>query len=310
VRRRHTLAAIAARVTMRASIPRVLVLTAATAVWGSAFVVTKGNLQDMTAPAFLTWRFGIAAVVLALVGPGRLRRMTRVEVRRGLLLGTFLAAGFLLQTTGLQSVSAAVSGFLTGAMVVLTPVAAAAVFRERVGVAGWTAVLVAMIGIGMMTLRGWSLGSGELLTFGGAAFFALHIAGLSRWATRRNAYGLTALSVVVAAGVSACAAVLGAGVAAPPTPSAWRSVVYLAVVATCVGFGVQAWAQSGLSATGAAVVMTLEPVFAAALAMTIGGESLSALSAVGGVAVVASMFVAELGPRECCDAMSPRIECC
>ena len=42
--------------------------TAATAVWGSTFVVTKGSLQGMAAPSFLTWRFGIAAVVLAVVG--------------------------------------------------------------------------------------------------------------------------------------------------------------------------------------------------------------------------------------------------
>lgn len=264
----------------------------------------------MATAGFLTWRFGVAAVVLALVWPRRLLAMTANDVRHGVLLGIFLAAGFLLQTAGLRDVSAASSGFLTGTMVVLTPLAAAVVFRERVSAAGWAAVLMAMCGIGLLMLPGWTLGLGAVLTVGGATCFALHIAGLSRWATSVNAKGLTTLSVVVAAGLCAGGAIMSGGLDAPPTPSAWRSVLYLAVVATCVGFAAQAWAQSGLSATQAAVVMTLEPVFAAALAAALGGEHLSVLAIAGGLIVVASMFVAELGPRECCDALSPRVECC
>jgi drug/metabolite transporter (DMT)-like permease len=294
----------------RSALARVLMLTAATAVWGSTFVVTKGTLPGMATAGFLAWRFGIAAVVLALVWSRRLRAMTARDVRQGVLLGIFLASGFLLQTTGLREVSAASSGFLTGTMVVLTPLMAAVVFRERVGRAGWGAVLLAMCGIALLTLPGWTPGLGAVLTVGGAACFALHIAGLSRWATSANARGLTALSVLVAAGLCAGTAIVSGGIHAPPTPSAWRSLLYLAVVATCLGFAVQAWAQSGLSATQAAVVMTLEPVFAAALAAAVGGEHLSVAAAAGGLIVVASMFVAELGPRDCCDAMSPRVECC
>jgi drug/metabolite transporter (DMT)-like permease len=72
----------------------------------------------------------------------------------------------------------------------------------------------------------------------------------------------------------------------------------------------QAWAQSTLSATTAAVVMTMEPVLAAIIATALGGESLPPLSWLGGLIVVTAMFVAEVGARRCCDAMSPRIECC
>lgn len=251
-------------------------LTAATVVWGSKFVVTKGTLAGMAGAGFLTWRFGIAAVVLALACSSRLRAVTATDVRHGVLLGVFLAAGFLLQIAGLRDVSAALSGFLTGTMVVLTPLAAAVVFRERVSPAGWVAVLMAMGGIALLTLPGWAVGIGAALTVGGAACFALHIAGLSRWATSVNAYGLTALTVAVAAGLCACAAITSGGPDAPR----------------------------------AAVVMTLEPVFATAIAAAVGDEHLSTVAIAGGLVVVASMFVAELGQRECCDAMSPRVECC
>ena len=197
-------------------------------------------------------------------------------------------------------------------MMVGTPVAAALVFRERIGRAGWVAVVVAMGGVAALSLRGWSWGSstGTALTVAGAACFALHIASLSRWASPANAYELTALSVSVAAALCGLAALLQGEVQLPPTPSSWRAVVYLALAATCLGFVVQAWAQSGLRATTAAVVMTLEPVFAAALAVVAAGDVLSPLAVVGGVAVVASMLIAEVLQRECCDAMSPRVECC
>ena len=76
------------------------------------------------------------------------------------------------------------------------------------------------------------------------------------------------------------------------------------------GFVVQAWAQSLLTATTAAVVMTMEPVFAGVLAWVAGGEALGLAAWAGGLVVVGSMLVAELGPRQCCDAMSPRVECC
>jgi drug/metabolite transporter (DMT)-like permease len=245
-------------------------------------------------------------MVLARLRP----RVSRSELTHVPMLSVSMHKIVVVLGLSATDISATSLGFLTGTMVALTPLMAGAVFGERVSVAGWVAVLMAMCGIGLLMLPWWTIGLGAVLTVGGAACFALHIAGLSRWATSANARGLTALSVAVAAGLCGAAAIMSGSAGSPPTPSAWRSVLYLAIVATCVGFAVQAWAQSGLSATQAAVVMTLEPVFAAALAAAVGGEHLLAVAIAGGLIVVALMFVAELGPRECCDAMSPRIECC
>lgn len=295
--------------------PATAALAGATAVWGSTFLVTKNAVADMPPAAFLAWRFGIAAAVMAAVGAQRVRRLDRPDRARALALGGALAAGFLLQTAGLRDTPAAVSGFLTGTMVVLTPVVAATAFGERVGRAGWLAVVVATAGLALLTLRGgsladWSASRGELLTLAGAGCFAVHIASLSRWASRRNAYGLTVVSVATAAALCAVAAQLSGGLAAPPSSSAWWSVLYLALAATALGFAVQAWAQAALAATTAAVVMTLEPLAAGVIAVVVGGEVLGAPAWAGGVLVVAGMLVAELGPRDCCDATSPRVECC
>lgn len=289
----------------------VVALVGATAVWGSTFVVTKASLDAVAPAAFLSWRFGMAAVLLLAVRPARVCALSGIELRRGLVLGVLLGSGFLLQTVGLVTTAAGLSGFLTGVSVVLTPVVAAVFFGASVGRAGWFAVGLGAVGLVLLT-RGadttWSLGAA--LTLGGAVCFAGHITGLSQWATRANAYGLTAWSVTVAAVLCAVVAVLRGQAAIPADGGAWWSLVYLALVATCLGLGVQAWAQSALSATTSAVVMTMEPVFAALIAATLGGEVLPLLAWLGGLLVVSSMFVAELGPRQCCDATTPRIECC
>ena len=286
-------------------------LLGATAIWGSTFVVTKESFAGMTPAAFLAWRFGLAGLVLVLAGHRSVAGLGAADRRRAVLLGVLLATGFLLQTTGLQHTLAGVSGFLTGASVVLTPVVAALWFRADVGRTGWFAVGVCALGIaglsGGVTGASWV---GAVLTLGGALAFAGHIAGLSQWATTGNALGLTAGSVAVAAVLCAAAAVVGGGLGPPPDGTAWRALVYLALAATCLGFLVQAWAQSALSATTAAVVMTSEPLFAALLARALGEQGLGATGWLGGVLVVSGMFVAELGPRRCCDARSPRVECC
>ncbi len=109
--------------------------------------------------------------------------------------------------------------------------------------------------------------------------------------------------------LSGAAAVTG-NLSAPPSLQTWTSVVYVALVATCLGLAVQAWAQGVLSAVSAAVIMTMEPVLAALLAVGLGRESLGLTAWIGGVVMVVAMGVAELGSRACCDAASPRVECC
>ena len=286
-------------------------LVGATAVWGSTFVVTKSSLDELAPATFLAWRFGVAAVVLLAVTLRRTLALRREDVRRALGVGVLLGSGFLLQTTGLQHTSAGLSGFLTGSSVVMVPLVASVVFGHDVPRTGWVAAGLSAAGLVLLTSGpGGAVTAGALVTLLGAGCFAGHITSLGEWATPTNAVGLTTVSVAVAAVLCALAAVVADGPRVPPSAAAWSSVLYVALVATCVGLAVQAWAQSALSAVTAAVIMTMEPVFAAVLAIGVGGESLTPAAWVGGVVVVAAMGVAELGARECCDVASPRVECC
>lgn len=279
-------------------------LLCVTAVWGSTFFLIKDVVDRMPVADFLAVRFGVAALALGLVAPRAVARLSSLERRRALALGVVYAAAQLLQTVGLQHTSASVSGFVTGMYVVFTPLLAALLLREQVGRLAWAAVALSTVGLGVLSLQGFALGSGEVLTLLSAVLYAVHIIGLGAWSTPRNAMGLSVLQMAAIAVVCALAAAPG-GVTAPPDAGAWFGVLYTGLVAGAVVLVVQTWAQAHLPATRAAVIMTMEPVFAGTFAVLLGGELLTWRIVLGGALVLAAMYLVELGPRRGADAAVP-----
>jgi drug/metabolite transporter (DMT)-like permease len=227
--------------------------------------------------------------------------------RAGLLVGLALGAGYLFQTVGLQHTSAAVSGFITGMFVVLTPLGSAVLLRTRVGGAAWVAVGLATVGLALLSLHGLSIGYGELLTLGCAVVFALHIVGLGRWAGSYDAYGLAAVQLITTAVMCAVCAVPG-GLAVPRTATVWWALALTSIGATAVGFVVQTWAQSVMAPTRAAVIMTMEPVFSGLTAVVVAHEHLGPRVVVGALLVLAAMLLTEIGPRRGAEGAAPRLE--
>ena len=284
-----------------------LALVAVTAVWGSTFVVVKDAVEQMPVTDFLTWRFALAALAMLVIRPRAIATLGSAGRRAGLLLGLALGAGYLLQTLGLQTTGAAVSGFITGMFVVLTPLGAAVLLKAPPGRTAWLAVVLATVGLGFLALRGFSIGGGELLTLGCAAAFALHIVGLGRWAPSYDVYGLAVVQLVTVAGMCAVVAVPG-GLTVPPDAGVWGALALTAVAATAVAFVVQTWAQAHLPPTRAAVVMTMEPVFAGLFAVVAGGEHLGPRTLIGAALVLAAMVLTEVGPRHGAEGQVERLE--
>jgi drug/metabolite transporter (DMT)-like permease len=270
-----------------------VLLVAVTAVWGSTFFLIRDLVTHVPSADFLAVRFAIAAVVMALVFRRQLLALSRREVLTGIGLGTLYGTAQLLQTVGLEHTDASVSGFVTGTYVVLTPLFAAVLFRDRVPGSTWLAVLMATAGLAVLSLRGLSMGYGEALTLGSAALYALHIIGLGHYSTTRAATGLATVQAFVIAAICAVGAAPG-GLTLPTAGGPWASLLYMALVAGAVALWAQTWAQSHMTATRAAIVMTLEPVFAAFFAVFLGGESPTARMLLGGGLVLAAMYVVEL----------------
>jgi drug/metabolite transporter (DMT)-like permease len=269
-----------------------VLLLAATAAWGATFVVVKGATAHNSVLGFLAWRFLVAGGLLTVARPRSLQRLGRKGWAQGVVLGLALAGGYVLQTYGLRYTSAAISGFLTGLQVVFTPLLAWLLFRHRPAARALVATMLAIGGLAVMSLHGMTLGLGELLTVAAALLFAGQIVGLGFWSSAQDAYGLATVQLLT---VAACCwlATLPQGPRAPARISDWVAIVVTAVVATAIAFVVQSWAQSQLSTAGAAVVLTMEPVFAALVAWGVG-EKLGWSVLVGGGLVVVAMLVVEV----------------
>jgi drug/metabolite transporter (DMT)-like permease len=270
-------------------------LVGVTAVWGYTFLAVQDAVVSMPVMDFLAWRFLVASVVMIVLRPTCLRNVTRLELLRGLGLGTILGLGYIAQTYGLRYTSAAISGFITGMFVVLTPVMSWVLLRRRTNRNTWMLVALATVGLALLSLKGWSVGIGELLTLGCAVFFAIHIVFLGEWSSQYEPYTFALLQIGAVAVISLTAATPG-GIAMPPNPVVWRIIGITGVLATAVAFFVQTWAQSLVSATRAAVVMTMEPVFAGLFAVVIGGNQLTLRNLAGAACILAAMLIINLRP--------------
>lgn len=273
-----------------------LALLGVTAAWGSTFFLIKDLLAEVSVLDFLSVRFTIAAAALFLVAPRSVGQLSRADLRAGVLLGLVYGVAQVLQTLGLERTSASVSGFVTGMYVVATPLFAALLLRERIAASVWAAVLISASGLAVLSLQGFSVSYGVTLIFASALLYALHIVGLSQWSNRSNVLGLSVVQMAVIAAVCTLASAPN-GIGTPHTGGGWLSLIYMALVAGALALLAQTWAQAHLSSTRAAIIMTMEPVWAAFFAVLLGGESLTGRMLVGGALVLTAMYLVELSPR-------------
>jgi drug/metabolite transporter (DMT)-like permease len=283
-----------------------LTLLGITACWGSTFFLIHDLLDRVPAVDFLAVRFSIAGVLLLVVAPRAVRRLSPTARRQAVVLGGLYGVAQILQTVGLAHTPASVSGFITGMYVVATPLFAAVLLRNRITRLTWGAVLLAFGGLAVLTLDGFSIGYGEALTFVAAMLYALHIVGLGAWTNVQDALGMSILQVVMVAVICLAASAPG-GIVLPDNGRDWLAVLYMAVFPAALALLGQTWAQAHLSATRTAIVMSMEPVFAAFFAVLLGGESLTARMLVGGALVLAAMLVVEIGPRRKVEGEVPHI---
>ena len=290
----------------RTSLLATLALLSMTACWGSTFYLIKDLLDRVPVLDFLAVRFAIASVALMLMFPHALGRLSKPHRKYAVVLGLLYGLAQILQTAGLAHTPASVSGFITGMYVVCTPLLAALLLRTRITAMTWAAVALATVGLGVLTLEGFSIGYGEAITLVAALMYALHIVGLGAWTDAREAMGMTIVQLIVITVVCFVASVPG-GIVLPDNGRDWLSVVYMAVFAGALALAAQTWAQAHLPPTRSAIIMSMEPVFAAFFAVLLGGESLTGRMLVGGGMVLTAMLVVELVPRRKIEAEVPHI---
>jgi len=274
-----------------------LALLAMTAAWGSTFFLIKDVVTRIPPADLLALRFAIASVALAIIAAPRLH-LSRTVLTYGALLGLLYGSAQILQTAGLAHTAASVSGFVTGLYVVATPLLTALILKRRIPRLTWLAAGLATVGLGVLALHGFAIGYGELLTLIAAVIYAGHIVALGRFSTSETTLSLSLVQLIMITLVSAVAAFWPTGGSAPgiQLPSSvhdWLVVLYLALIASALTMVLQTWAQAHIEPSRAAVIMAMEPVWAAAFAVALGGERITMRMIIGGLAIVSAMYLVE-----------------
>ena len=278
-----------------------LALLAMTAAWGSTFFLIKDLVTRMPVADLLVIRFAIGSVALGLIAARRIH-LSRPVVIYGVLLGLLYGSAQILQTAGLSHTSASVSGFVTGLYVVATPLLTAIILRRRIPPLTWVAAVLATLGLGVLALRGFSIGYGELLTLISAVIYAGHIVALGRFSSPETTLSLSLVQLSMITLLTAVAALWptagsAPGIQLPGSLHDWLVVLYLALIASALTMVLQTWAQAHIEPSRAAVIMAMEPVWAAAFAVALGGESITARMIIGGLAIVSAMYLVERPQR-------------
>ena len=273
--------------------PAVIALVVVTAVWGLTFVQVKDAVELYPLFAFLAVRFAIATAVLAPPALRPLQALPRRGWVAGTGLGVLLAAGYALQTAGLERTTVSNAGFITGLYVVFTPLAAVALFRIRIGTIVWAGVALSTAGLALLSGVGGGDGVGDLLVLLGSAAYSLQIALMERYAPRYDPVAFTFVEMLAAfVGFAAVAAALGQ-VEVPRGWTVWGALLVTGVFASALGFLVQTWAQRRTSATRTALAFALEPVWAALFGFWLAGDRLGGVAWLGAALIMAGIVVAE-----------------
>jgi len=265
-------------------------LLSVSAAWGMAFVVMKDAIERQSVNNFLFTRFLLAVAVMVALKPSVVKKFDRDLLMRASAAGVFLGLGYIFQTLGLARTGAAITGFVTGLYVVFTPLLAYFFLKERITKLIWVCVAIATVGLGLLSIRGFSVGIGEMLVLASAFFFAAHIIALGKWSSGRDVYAMTIVQLAMCAVLSGLASI-PEGYSPPPDTGVWGVVIFTAVICTAVAFVVQTWSQAHMTTTKVAVILTMEVVFAAVFAMIFGGERLTLQATLGGVMVLTAMFM-------------------
>jgi drug/metabolite transporter (DMT)-like permease len=273
-------------------------------IWGVSFVIVKRALPDISVLLYLSVRFTLATVAMAFLYRRQIAAgFSKQQWLAGLATGALLMGGYILQTVGLTYTTPAKSAFLTGLYIVLVPLFSSLIYRSTPRLVELLGVAAAAAGMYFLSVTGGGLriALGDSLTIACAAVYALHILTLGYFAPKTGYVSISLLQVSTACVVAWVAYgvwTLASNEAAAVrwTPEVLTAIVVGGLLCTAVAFTVQSWAQQFTTATRAALLMSLELVFAWIASYLFEGEVLSMRSAIGAVLIMAGILLVELKP--------------
>lgn len=277
-----------------------LLLTAL--IWGTAFVAQRAGMEDIGPMLYNGLRFALGALVILPLavrpdpdrGRGRLGNGALLAGGLGAGLVLFLGASF--QQVGLQYTTAGKAGFITGLYVVLVPLLGL-LGGQRAGAGHWLGVALAVPGLYLLSVtEDLSIGYGDLLELAGALFWALHVLLVGALAGRAHAVRLACVQFAACAGLSLGAALVTEPIEPAGIRAAALPIAYGGLLSVGLGYTLQVLAQRHAVPAHAAILLSLEAVFAALAGWLLLDETLGPRGLAGCALLLAAMLAAQLWP--------------
>jgi drug/metabolite transporter (DMT)-like permease len=271
----------------------ILLLVLTTIVWGTSFPLLKHTVHHLPPAVILTVRFMVAAIAFS----PWLHQLNPRLIRDGGLLGSLYFVECTIALIGLETISANRSAFIISLNAILVPLSGAILGRNlpiRILIAAGLAVL----GIGIMSWEGGGLSQGDLLTFGCAVGVAVYILLLDVVTPRHPTLPLVATQLLVMALLSLIWAVPQLVEQFEAMTSHFSTLLYLGLVVTATPIWTQALAQRWIAAHEAALIYTLEPVFAALFSFWFLGETLGMRGMIGAGIVLLATVLSQTTPKQ------------
>ena len=277
-----------------------LTLLAVAVIWGSAFVVQRLAAVEVGVYLFNGLRFLVAALALAPMAISRrltdpeMAGVSRKSLPEVILLGLLLAAGAALQQAGLKYTTAGNAGFITGLYVVFIPLFLGLFWRQHVQRLTWLGALLAVIGLFMLSTGGrFRLSLGDALELAGAVFWALHVILIGRLVQRLDVLQIAVGQYLVCGLVSLSIGLVLEAQMLPALIDTWWAVAYTGLISVGLGYTLQAVGQRVAPPADAAIILSLEAVFAAMAGWLFLDERLGPVQLLGCGVMLLGMLLAQ-----------------
>ena len=270
-------------------------LLSLTIIWGSTFVLTKFILENASPFVYVAIRFFIASLLFAALFFRRLRTISKDGITKGLVLGVLLFLGFMLQTIGLKFTTASKSAFVTGLIVVFTPIFQLVIERKTPKIGNIIGVVLVAIGLYLLTSpKGSEFNIGDALTLVCAVLFSIYTVYLGVYGKEHDPAHLTFIQFTSTTILAAIAIPFLETAHLNLTFNFMLNIAYLTVMPTVVALYMMAKYQKFTTPTRSAIIYSMEPPIAAIFAFFIIGEQIGMMGVIGGVLILFGLIVSEL----------------
>lgn len=266
-------------------------------VWGSGFVITAIALEYLTAYQVMAGRFLLASIILTVIFGYKLKKASKSVIWKGILLGSILYIAFALQTVGLQYTTPSKNAFLTAVNVIIVPIIALAVYKRRIDGYEIIGSLIAIVGIGFLSLQGsLTMNIGDALSLACAVAFAFDIFCTNLFVQKEDAIALTIIQFITASFLGVMVVISQGDIPTTLEKEAIYSIVYLAIFSTTLAYLFQNIANQYASATKAAIILSTESFFGMVLSVIFLHEVLTSRMVIGAVLILLAILIAEVKP--------------